>query len=299
MKETGRVWNFGNQAMEAMGADTTRMQYLQLKTKKSLGAANLTDYAELILKAEKQGNTKLADRIRQDLLDAGAEEAKLDDKLYKLEVSGLTGMKASDVSYEKTYGALAEAMKAGDKELTEQLRSALTAGGRTEEQINDGLKKYLKENDPRVIEAAKQKAAGNLSGYTSIFPILRAEGFPDEVGKGAVNAAYNAMQTKETKTETKKEENGYAGTYDNTDLKIAVENGSGADAREIIADLRKQGKSDTSIKSTLTSYFKPLYKQLMNGTASDKQAARKLKQTLMSLDLKNKYTEEAIKEWME
>lgn len=104
---------------------------------------------------------------------------------------------------------------------------------------------------------------------------------------------------KPDKKEEKKKENGYEGMYDTTDLKIAVENGSASSVREIIEDLRKQGKSDTSIKSTLTNNFKPLYKQLMNGTASDKQAARKLKQTLLSLDLKNKYTEEAIKEWME
>jgi hypothetical protein len=36
----------------------------------------------------------------------------------------------------------------------------------------------------------------------------------------------------------------------------------------------------------------------MKGTAADKQAAKRLKQLLLGLDLKNKYTEEAIDEWL-
>jgi hypothetical protein len=77
---------------------------------------------------------------------------------------------------------------------------------------------------------------------------------------------------------------------------MAIENGSDAD--DIMEDLRKQGKSDTSIKSSLTSAIKPVYIALMNGTASDKQQAKKLKQRLMQLDLENKYTSDAIDKWL-
>lgn len=297
IKEAGRTWNYAAQQLEAAGVDTLAMQYAQLQAKKDLGAANLTDYAKFILKARTAGNDEMADRVYDDLLEAGAEENKLDQKLYKLEVETLTGMSASDVSYEKTYGALAEAMKTGETGLVEQLRAALARVGKTEDQIADGLANYLKENDQRVIEAAKQYANGNMRAYTSIFETLRKEGFSDAVAKAAVNRAYNAMQPKKESTQSKTE-TAYEGVYDSTSLKIAVENGS-AEVPEILADLRKQGKTDTSIKSSLTSYFKPLYKQLMRGTASDKLMAEKIKKTLLGLDLKNKYTEKAIKEWLE
>ena len=296
IKEAGRTWNYAAQQLEAAGVDTLAMQYAQLQAKKDLGAANLTDYAKFILKARAAGNDEMADRVYEDLLEAGAEEKKLDQKLYKLEVENLTGMSASDVSYEKTYGALAEAMKEGDSGLVKQLRAALTQVGKTEDQIADGLANYLKENDKRVIEAAKQLSAGNNEAYKKVFGVLRAEGFTEAVATGAVNRAYNALRPK--KEAENEDENAYKGMYTNGMLNSAVENGS-AEVPEILADLRRQGKTDTSIKSSLTSYFKPLYKQLMSGTASDKLMAEKIKKTLLNLDLKNKYTEKAIREWLE
>lgn len=303
IKESGRIWNYVAQQLEAAGVDTLAMQYAQLKVKKDLGESNLTDYATLILKAEKQGNTDLAKQIRADMLEAGATEKKLDKKLQTLQLADSTGLKASDANYKNTYAVYAQAIMAGDEELQNELLKALNSGGesaRTDEDIENGLAKWLAENDERVMKAAKQKMNNDLN-YTDVYAKIRADGFSDAVAKKAVTKAYNAIkpEAKEDKAESKEKKNTYVGVYDSADFASVVETKNARDAQKVIEDLRKQGKDDSSIKSSITNYAKDLYKQLMNGTARDKQEAQKLKEMLLRLDLKNKYTEKAIEKWLE
>ena len=296
IKEAKRIWNFINVTGEKIGMDTVPMQYALLRWEKKLGVTtNLSAYADLMLKAEEQGRKDFAEKIRQDMLEAGAEEDNIDSKMYKLQVEDLTGIK--NASYEKTYAALGAAMKAGDKNLQAALTKELKRAGRTDEQIENGLVNWLKE-DPRVISAAQKALAGDVTLKGRVVKELRNEGFP-YAGK-AVNQLQNKLESDAKneaapKTEKKKEPE-YDPLYSTYDLQTAIENGSDVD--DIMEDLRKQGKSDTSIKSSLTSAIKPVYIALMNGTASDKQQAKKLKQRLMQLDLENKYTSDAIDKWL-
>jgi hypothetical protein len=298
MMESKRIWNWYNRQMEVFGLDTLDSQYAYLRAQKNIGASgNLTDYANLLLKAEAEGRTDLVKKIRQDMLEAGAEADNIDSKMYKLQVEDLTGIK--NASYEKTYAALGAAMKAGDKNLQAALTKELKRAGRTDEQIESGLVNWLKE-DPRVISAAQKAVNGNTNEKAQLVKTLRAEGFSDAVAKKAINQLQNKLVSDAKKANTKAEEKPtepeYEALYTNYDLQTAIENGSDVD--DIMEDLRKQGKSDTSIKSSLTSAIKPVYIALMNGTASDKQQAKKLKQRLMQIDLENKYTSDAIDKWL-
>lgn len=298
IKEAKRVWNFINVTGEKIGMDTVPMQYALLRWEKKLGVTtNSSAYADLILKAEEQGRMDMADEIRKDMLEAGFEEEYIDSKMYKLQVEDLTGIK--DASYEKTYAALGAAMKAGDKNLQAALTKELKRAGRTDEQIESGLVNWLKE-DPRVISAAQKAVNGNTTEKAQLVKTLSAEGYSDTVAKKAINQLQDKLVSDAKKANTKEEEKPkepeYEALYTTYDLQTAIENGSDVD--DIMEDLRKQGKSDTSIKSSLTSAIKPVYIALMNGTASDKQQAKKLKQRLMQLDLENKYTSDAIDKWL-
>lgn len=297
MMEGKRIWNWYNQQMEAFGLDTLESQYAYLKAQKNIGASgNLTDYANLLLKAEKEGRTDLVKRIRTDMLEAGAEEENIDSKIYKLQVEELTGIK--NASYEKTYAALGEAMRARDKQLVDALNKELKRAGRTDEQIENGLIAWLKE-DPRVISAAQKAVKGDTTEKVKMAKTLRDEGFSDAVGKKAINQLQNKMVSdskKETAQEEESKEPEYEALYTYYDLQMAIEDGD--DVSEIMEDLRMQGKEDNSIKSGLTSRIKPVYIELMNGTAADKAKAKKIKEMLLGLDLKNKYTGDAIDKWL-
>ena len=301
VSECKRIWNYGNRQLEAFGVDTLDSQYAFLRAQKRIGAsANMTDYANLMLKAEEARRDDLVAEIRKDMLAVGTEESDIDSKMYKLQVEDLTGMKASKVSYEKTYAALGAAIKVGDKELQAALEKELKRAGRTDEQIANGLIDWLK-TDERVISAAEKAVKGDTTEKVQLVKTLRAEGYSDEVAKKAINQLQNKMVTDAKASagtqEEKKSEPKYEALYTNYDLQTAIESGSGVS--DIISDLRKQGKSDTSIKSSLTSSIKPIYVALMKGTASDKAKAKQIKERLLKLDLENKYTEKAIDSWLE
>ena len=301
LMECKRIWNYGNRQLEAFGVDTLDSQYAFMRAQKRIGAsANMTDYANLMLKAEEAGRDDLVAEIRKDMLAVGTEESDIDSKMYKLQVEDLTGMKASKVSYEKTYAALGAAIKVGDKDLQVALEKELKRAGRTDEQIANGLIDWLK-TDERVISAAEKAVKGDTTEKVKLVKTLREEGYSDEVAKKAINQLQNKMVT-DAKAgagtqEEKKSEPKYEALYTNYDLQTAIESGSGVS--DIISDLRKQGKSDTSIKSSLTSSIKPIYVALMKGTASDKAKAKQIIERLLKLDLENKYTEKAIDGWLD
>jgi len=84
------------------------------------------------------------------------------------------------------------------------------------------------------------------------------------------------------------------------DLRSAVDANDSAAAKKAVADLRKAGKTDSSIKGSLDKY-KQLYIDAMK--AGDRQTAQKIKKMLMGLGLtgtkgKPLYTEDTFAEWL-
>ena len=243
---------------------------------------------------------KKGEEVRKDMLGAGLDEEKMATTEADYQISGATGMRRQDVTYEKTYAALGEAIRAQDKDLQTQLRNALHKKGKTDEDIAEGLKKYLTE-DERVIAAAQKAIAGDESAKMSVYKTLRAEGFDDETVKKAVNSVYNRLYKEKYKTpeeEEKEKEPTYEPVWGYNDLHVAVEEGDAQGVNDVLEELRKAGKSDSNIKSALTSRIKPVYITLATGSAADKAKAKQIKQMLLQISFKNKYTEEAIDDWL-
>ena len=300
IKEARNMWNITMRAAENAGVNTLPMQYALIRFEKDMNQKNMTDYAQFIVKAEAQGKTEYAEEVRKDMLGAGLDEEKLATAEADYQISGATGMRRQDVTYEKTYAALGEAIRAQDKDLQTQLRNALHKKGKTDEDIAEGLKKYLTE-DERVIAAAQKAIAGDESAKMSVYKTLRAEGFDDEIVKKAVNSVYNRLYKEKYKTpeeEVKEKEQTYEPVWGYNDLHVAVEEGDAQGVRDVLEELRKAGKSDSSIKSALTSRIKPVYVALATGSAADRAKAKQIKQMLLQISFKNKYTEEAIDDWL-
>lgn len=153
---------------------------------------------------------------------------------------------------------------------------SISAEFESQEQLESALKKALRTKDARILEAALALYEGDYETYAEIYEDIVNEGnFDEEIIKSAITSEKNRIakeQEKETETEDNEEteeEEKQVSKYSASDVNVAFENGDGDLALEMIKDLidtkiangidEKSAKA--SIKSTMTSYWKPLYVQ--------------------------------------
>ena len=166
---------------------------------------------------------------------------------------------ADESKSDKLYDAIMD----GDKAHTERLKS----GYKTESAYLTALRTALRENDPRIAEAAKARISGNIAEYTRIAKLIIAEKhFSQDDVVAAINAEINAIKKGESQEEeTPKDE--ATSIYRGSDVNAAFEYGDNALAKSIIDDLIKtkvangmeEKNAKSSVRSSMTSYWKPLY----------------------------------------
>lgn len=166
---------------------------------------------------------------------------------------------------------------------TEKLYDAITSGDtayvdrikgsyKNESSYNSAVRKALRENDPRIKEAAEAYNDGDYDTYESILTEIVGEGhFDGKLVSDTIRAEAKAIAPKEEEAEADTTEEGTEeaySIYQANDINIAFENGDTARAKEIIADLIEtkvangmdEKKAKSSLRSSMTSYWKPLYK---------------------------------------
>ena len=174
------------------------------------------------------------------------------------------GWMPGDSKTEKLY----EAIISGDTAYVERIKN----GYKDEASYNTALRKALRENDSRIREAAEAYNDGDYDTYESILTEIVSEGhFDGKMVSDAIRSEAKAIEVKdEDTTEDSDEEDkdeAYS-IYQANDINIAFENGDTARAKEIIADLIEtkvangmdEKKAKSSLRSSMTSYWKPLYK---------------------------------------
>lgn len=161
--------------------------------------------------------------------------------------------------------------------------------GRFEDQdaINSAIRQALRENDSRIKEAAQAKYDGDMAEYKRIAKEIIAEGnFDQDNVVMAINAELNAIQregseageTTEDSSATQKDE--VNSIYRASDINTAFESGDTELAKEIIADLintkvtngMEEKEAKSSLRSSMTSYWKPLYKEAYKNKDSEELA---------------------------
>ena len=160
---------------------------------------------------------------------------------------------------------LYDAVISGDTAYVDRLKS----GYKDESAYNTALRKALRENDPRIREAAEAKIGGDYGEYERIAEEIEREGhFSKENIKAAINSEVNDLTEDDTSEETSTEDKDEAVSYYNaSDINIAFDNGDTALAKEIIQDLidtkvangKTEKEAKSSLRSSMTSYWKPLY----------------------------------------
>ena len=169
--------------------------------------------------------------------------------------------------------------------------------------INTALRKELRNQDSRISEAAQARIDGNISEYARITREIVAEGIfsQDEVVK-AINAEIIAIKSASASEETgvteETEETGYTSIYSYSDINSAISNGDIDLALSIIDDLEASGKKKSSIKASVTSYLKPLYKAAYE--AKNKDEMKRIREMMYDLGIYGRKSEiiETAKGWL-
>ena len=184
-------------------------------------------------------------------------------------VRGMTG--EENTKPNKLYDAIVN----GDEEMLKILRE----GYKDDSAYETAVKKALRENDPRIKEAAQAGYDGDVAERVRIAKEIIAEGnFSQDIVVEAINAEINAIKKKldpeEDETENVEEKKSI---YSTKDISTALEDGDATLAKEIIADIvsvkvenymakdedlnqkEAEKKAKTSVKSSLSEYWKPLY----------------------------------------
>ena len=169
---------------------------------------------------------------------------------------------------------LYEAYLSGDKAQIARVE------GRFKDQtaINTAIRKALRENDPRIKEAAKAKVSGDLDEYLRIAKAILAEKhFSQDNVVAAINAEINALNKGETTASTPKA----SGMFKAEDFAVAISQDDHAMANAIKTDIiqtaQKNGKTaeeaEKSFVSSATSACKELF---LSGDITEGQAVEAL-----------------------
>ena len=178
---------------------------------------------------------------------------------------------------------LYDAIVSGDTAYVDRLKS----GYKDEKAYETAVRKALRENDTRIHEAAQARFDGNIAEYKRIAKEIIAEGnFSQDAVVGAINSEMTVIKKSESsgEEETEKEDEATS-IYGASDINAAFESGDTSLALEIIDDLvntkvangTTETKAKSSVRSSMTSYWKPLYKQAyQSGNYTEMARIRKI-----------------------
>lgn len=159
---------------------------------------------------------------------------------------------------------LYEAIVEGDKVYADRIKGTY----KDDKAVISAIRKALRENDPRVKEAAEAYIGGDVAAFGRTIEEIAGEGhFSAEDIEAAIRSEISKLSPKEETDEAETEE--HTSIYRASDVNVALDSGDMETALMIIDDLVKTKvangakKSDarSDIRSSLTSYWKPLYKE--------------------------------------
>ena len=145
---------------------------------------------------------------------------------------------------------------------------------KTEADLEYALRRELRENDKRIVEAAEAKHSGDLAVYESIVDQIEAEGiFDRNIVIRAVNNEVSEIKRAAEKgelvpkDETVTDEETAESLYTASDLNAALERGDTDDFAAILSALvqdkvstgKTEAQARASVKSSVTAYWKKKY----------------------------------------
>jgi hypothetical protein len=183
---------------------------------------------------------------------------------------------------------LYDAIISGDQKHIDRVKAQY----KDDKAIETAIKQALRENDSRIREAAQARYDGDVEEYKRIAKEIIAEGnFSQDIVVAAINAEINAIKKGETTEEDQSVDatEKVTSIYKASDINLAFESGDTDMALEVIDDLIKtkvangmtEKEAKSSLRSSMTSYWKPLYKEAYKSgnTAEQERIKRYLKES--------------------
>ena len=187
---------------------------------------------------------------------------------------------------------LYEAILNGDKTQIARVKSRF----KDQSAINSAIRKALRENDPRIAQAAQAKFNGDLDEYMRLARAIIAEKhFSQDDVVAAINAEINALDKGEPTTSAPKA----SGLFKAADFAAAIAQGDQAMANaiktDIISTAQKNGKTQEEAEKSFVSSAKSDMKELfMEGKISGEKAIMAL---MTYCDMEQEDAEQVIGEW--
>ena len=163
---------------------------------------------------------------------------------------------------------LYEAILNGDQEHLARVKARY----KDEDAVSTAIRKALRENDPRIREAAEAQMKGDPSERVRIAKLIIADGFSQDDVVRAINAEINALTADPESSSVKKEK----GFYTAEDFAKEIANGDQAAANaaktDIIRTAEKNGKTAEEAQKSFNSSAKSELKELfLDGKISEEK----------------------------
>jgi DNA-cytosine methyltransferase len=186
-----------------------------------------------------------------------------------------------DVSGGSAWGAFAEGITGKSSSNSDSLYKAMVRGDQTqitrikgnyanEKAFESAVRQALRDNDSRIKEAAQARYDGDIAKYTRIAKAIIREGnFSQDTVVAAINAELNAIKRDDAEDVEAEDKDEVTSIYSGSDVNSAFDNGDLSLAQEIISELietkvangMEEKNAKSSLRSSMTAYWKPLYKE--------------------------------------
>ncbi len=181
-----------------------------------------------------------------------------------------------------------DAYKEDNTNLAQDVMGAMNEGGIDDDKIGYYMRKILREQDERIAEAGKAKMDGNMSEYAEIVREISREGFSQDWIVGAVDGWISSQKNAEKEAsapseKVESESKSQASLFENSDVVTSLEAGNLSEAKTVIQDLLSNGKEESSIRSSITRHYKPVYQDLYR--KKDEAGMRRIREMLVDLGI--------------
>ena len=248
------------------GIPTARLEYILDTFYYPVNSKNASRYAGRAYDAYRENNPKLAKDIMEAMEKGGISEEKIVYYMRK-------NLRERD-------DRIAEAGRAkldGNMSAYARIVGELRNEGFDREWVVDAVDGWVS----KLESAAKEKADGKTKELKESLEEITDSGADQEWAEDAVNRLADSQKKRPANDSDDEEE--YEGLFEGSDVVMALEAGNTKEAKAVIQEMTDNGKKESSIRSAVTRYYKPIYQDLYK--KKDEAGMRKLRETLVGLGI--------------
>lgn len=248
------------------GVPTARLEYILDTFYYPVNSKNASRYAGRAYDAYRENNPKLAKDIMEAMEKGGISEEKIVYYMRK-------NLRERD-------DRIAEAGRAkldGNMSAYARIVGEIRNDGFDREWVVGAVDGWVS----KLESAAKEKADGKTKELKESLEEITDSGADQKWAEDAVNRLADSQKKRPANDADDEEE--YEGLFEGSDVVMALEAGNTKEAKAVIQEMTDNGKEESSIRSSVTRYYKPIYQDLYK--RKDEAGMRKLRETLVGLGI--------------